>query len=138
MAHVDVIRLQFQPFRFSSSSFFTPSPFSAKILFSPLAYSSSRPAPPATLAFPPRKHLLSFKVTSLSLLILMHSQLTNLFTLPFHVSFLVNHRSIARYVIVLLWFLIIGCKLPHNSLKYIYIVIFQKVISLGTQVHLRS
>nr|ACU18560.1 unknown [Glycine max] len=64
MAHVDVIRLQFQPFRFSSSSFFTPSPFSAKILFSPLAYSSSRPAPPATLAFPPRKHLLSFKVSA--------------------------------------------------------------------------
>lgn len=64
MAHVDVIRLQFQPFRFSSSSFFTPSPLSAKILFSPLAYSSSRPAPPATLAFPPRKHLLSFKVSA--------------------------------------------------------------------------
>ncbi|KAG5022500.1 hypothetical protein JHK85_018842 [Glycine max] len=64
MAHVDVIRLQFQPFRFSSSSFFTPSPFSAKILFSPLAYSSSRPAPPATLAFPPRKHFLSFKVSA--------------------------------------------------------------------------
>ncbi|KAL5161773.1 Thioredoxin-like 2, chloroplastic [Glycine soja] len=64
MAHVDVIRLQFQPFRFSSSSFFTPSPLSAKILFSPLAYSSSRPAPPATLAFPPRKHFLSFKVSA--------------------------------------------------------------------------
>ncbi|RZC27778.1 Thioredoxin-like 2, chloroplastic isoform D [Glycine soja] len=55
MAYVDVIRLQFQ------SSFFSPSPLSAKRLFSPLAYSSA-PAPPATLAFAPRKQLLSFKV----------------------------------------------------------------------------
>lgn len=69
MAHVDAIRLQF---RFSFSSFFTtlPSPPSAvtntaKRLFSPLAYSSSSSsaAPPATtLAFAPRKQLLSFKV----------------------------------------------------------------------------
>ncbi|KAG5067648.1 hypothetical protein AAZX31_01G002400 [Glycine max] len=55
MAYVDVIRLQFQSF------FFSPSPLSAKRLFYPLAYSSA-PAPPATLAFAPRKQLLSFKV----------------------------------------------------------------------------
>lgn len=83
MAYVDVIRLQFQ------SSFFSPSPLSAKRLFSPLAYSSA-PAPPATLAFAPRKQLLSFKVTSLTLLFpySMHSQLTNISCLRFHSIFL--------------------------------------------------
>ncbi|XP_061368913.1 thioredoxin-like 2, chloroplastic [Gastrolobium bilobum] len=60
MALVDVIRLQFQPLRFSSSSFFItlsppPSANSAKRVFSPAA-------PLPTLAFSPRKHFLSFKV----------------------------------------------------------------------------
>ena len=83
MAYVDVIRLQFQSF------FFSPSPLSAKRLFYPLAYSSA-PAPPATLAFAPRKQLLSFKVTSLTLLFpySMHSQLTNISCLRFHSIFL--------------------------------------------------
>ncbi|XP_014496402.1 thioredoxin-like 2, chloroplastic [Vigna radiata var. radiata] len=62
MAHLHLLRLQFRLSSSSSSLFTAPNSAAANTLFSPLAYSSPAPPPPPTLAFAPRKHLLSFKV----------------------------------------------------------------------------